>query len=356
VILAAGWAAGGLAVFCSSTPAFATYSIVASDRATRQVGGAGTSCLGGSDVYIIYGAVPGVGAVHAQAQFNQAGRNRAVQLLGQMQTPAQVVDAITTLTFDANAASRQYGVVDVTGRSAGFTGGSTLVFADDVQGSTGAFTYSIQGNILTGAAVLRQAVAGFEAPACDLAARLMAALEAGGANGQGDSRCTDTGIPSDSAFLQVDLPDAELGSFLSLRVPTSGAQNPLVLLRAQFDTWRASSACSALPVDAGVRDAASDSSSARDAASVEAAPDVPPDIVPPEPSPDAPLEPPPSASEPVAAASARSSGGCSVPSRAASTSSGPGPVGVIATGIVAVSLSVLGRRRRSRARGPVSRV
>jgi hypothetical protein len=92
--------------FWATAPAFATYSIVAADRATEQVGGAGTSCIGGQDVYIIYGSVPGTGAVHAQAQFSAAGRNRAVQLLGQGQSPEQIIQAITANAFDDNAASR----------------------------------------------------------------------------------------------------------------------------------------------------------------------------------------------------------------------------------------------------------
>jgi uncharacterized Ntn-hydrolase superfamily protein len=304
-----------LSVLIESAPALGTYSIVASDGATRQVGGAGTSCVSGSDVYVIYGSVPGVAAVHAQAQFSQAGRDRALQLLDQGQAPAQVVAAITAPNFDGNAASRQYGVIDVSGQSAGFTGASTLAFAGDVQGKVGAFNYSIQGNILTSGAVLTQAVAAFEEPACDLAARLMAALEAGAANGEGDSRCTGDGIPSDSAFLQVDLPDAPAGSFVSLRVPTSGDDNPLPLLRAQFDAWRATSPCPALAVDAGASDAPSDAGSPASAA-VDAA-------VPPAPSrePEAPSEPSPGAPEPPSSAEAapaasapseRSGGGCSM--------------------------------------------
>lgn len=269
---------GGVALGASlSTPAFATYSIVAADRATRQVGGAGTSCIGGQDVYVIYGSVPSIGAVHAQALFSAAGRDRAVQLLGDAQSPAQIITALTAAAFDGNAASRQYGVVDVMGRAAGFTGGSTLPFAGDAQGTVGTFTYSVQGNILTSDAVLTQARSAFEAPACDLAARLMAALEAGADNGEGDSRCTGDGIPSDSAFLQVDLPDAPAGSFLSLRVPTSDDESPLPLLRAQFEAWRATSPCPAPPADAGVSDASAPPGSTADAdAPASATPTAPP--------------------------------------------------------------------------------
>jgi uncharacterized Ntn-hydrolase superfamily protein len=334
-----GASAAGLC-FWAAAPASATYSIVAADRATRQVGGAGTSCIGGQDVYIIYGSVPGTGAVHAQAQFSMAGRNRAVQLLGQAQSPQQIIQAITANAFDNNAASRQYGVVDVTGRSAGFTGGSTLPFADDVQGTIGTFAFSVQGNILTSEAVLTQARSAFEAPACDLAARLMAALEAGGDNGEGDSRCTGDGIPSDSAYLQVDVPDAAAGSFLSLRVPTSGDENPLPLLRAQFDAWRLTSPCPA-PVDAGASDASTPApGSAQDAGTNP----TPSGTVPREPTGaggtpalDAAPEPPSAGAGTSADTPRRPRGGCNV------THGNHTPiVGVLICGLAAVVL----RRRR----------
>src|SRR5688572_17326561 len=61
------------ALLCAARPAAATYSIVATDQATEQVGGAGTSCIGGADVYIIYGTAPGFGVVHAQASANEDG-------------------------------------------------------------------------------------------------------------------------------------------------------------------------------------------------------------------------------------------------------------------------------------------
>jgi uncharacterized Ntn-hydrolase superfamily protein len=230
----------------------ATYSVVASDSATSAVGGAGTSCLGGADVYIIYGAVPGVGAVHAQAAFSGAGRDRAVALLEQGQSPAQIILAITAPGFDNQADSRQYAVVDVAGRSAGFTGGDALSFADDVQGDVASYSYSVQGNILTSEAVLSQASAAFEAGGCDLPERLMSALEAGANGGEGDSRCTTTrGIPSDSAFLQVDVPGEPEGSFLSLRVPSSGTDDPLTGLRELFDAWRVDHPCPGPLSDAG---------------------------------------------------------------------------------------------------------
>ena len=73
-------ALGTLAALAPAT-ARATYSIVAADRATRQVGGAVTSCVAPSSVAGVYGSAPGRGAVASQAASNRAGRDRAVQLL-----------------------------------------------------------------------------------------------------------------------------------------------------------------------------------------------------------------------------------------------------------------------------------
>jgi uncharacterized Ntn-hydrolase superfamily protein len=229
----------------------ATYSIVAADTRTRATGGAGTSCLSGADVYIIYGAAPGVGTLHAQAELNPDGRVEGLRLFRAGSAPADIIAAITSPDFDPDASVRQYAVVDVTGRVAAFTGADDGTYAGDRHGQVETFVYSVQGNILTGREVVDQAAEAFEAAGCDLPERLMLALEAGAANGQGDRRCTlPRGIPSDSAFLEVDLPDEPEGSYLELRVPTSGSANPLVQLRTQFDTWRATHRCPA-PADAG---------------------------------------------------------------------------------------------------------
>jgi hypothetical protein len=184
--------------------------------------------------------------VHAQALYNRAGRDRAVALLGDGSTPEEILAEITSNAFDPDAARRQYAVLDVTGRAAGHTGTGTTPYADDRQGSLLDFAYSVQGNILTSEAVITQASAAFESGGCDLAARLMRALEAGADGGEGDSRCTDPkGIPSDSAFVQVDRPNEPAGSYLELHVPSSGDENPLVELGSAFDAWRAEHPCPA---------------------------------------------------------------------------------------------------------------
>jgi len=233
-----------------------TYSIVGADTKTREVGGAGTSCLTGDDVYVIYRGVPGHGVVHAQAYYTIAARDRAAELLALGDTPVDVLDAITLPSFDDKISIRQYGVVDARGLTAGYTGTGTTAYAGDHQGAVGQFAYSVQGNILTSAKVLEQAGSAFEQGGCDLAERLMLALEAGAHSGQGDSRCTSRGIPSDSAFLQVERPELGEGDYLSLHVESSGDENPLPQLRAKLEAWRVQHPCPASPaaVTAGRHD------------------------------------------------------------------------------------------------------
>jgi uncharacterized Ntn-hydrolase superfamily protein len=236
--------AATLAVLLGSPHALATYSIAGADTSTGEVGGAGTSCLSGSDVYMIYGSVPGVGVVHTQSFYSLAVHARSVELVRQGLSPAQVIAALTDDELDPEAYTRQFAVVDIAGVTATFTGSGARPYAGDRSGRTGTFAYSAQGNLLTSAAVLEQAASAFEAPACDLAERLLRALEAGANYGEGDGRCTVArGIPSDSAFVQVDRPGEPAGSYLAVRVPASGNDDPLPILRAAFDEWRLAHPC-----------------------------------------------------------------------------------------------------------------
>ncbi len=233
-----------LAALSFARPACATYSITAVDRATRQVGGAGTSCISGNSVYRIYGSAPGFGAVNSQALASTQGRDEAVRLLAQGFAPDAIIRRLTDPAFDLLFESRQYGIVSLTGQSAGHSGASTQSYSNDLQGNAEPFAFSIQGNILTGEAVLTQARTAFiDGGGCDLAARLMLALEGGAQNFQGDRRCTPNGIPADAAYIQVDLPDQPRGSFLYLEVRATAPQSPVVRLRQLYDNWRVSHAC-----------------------------------------------------------------------------------------------------------------
>jgi MYXO-CTERM domain-containing protein len=242
-----------LALLFAPLDAHATYSIAAVDTGSGEVGGSGTSCVGNFSVSVIYGSVPGAGVVHAQAYYHEPGRDRAVELLADGLTPQEIIDDITSLGFDLQSSFRQYGVATVDGATAGFTGSSTDPWTGHRTGSVDRFAYTAQGNILTSENVLLNAGMAFEGGGCDLADRLMLALEAGALNDEGDSRCTPDGIPSDGAFIRVDRP-GEPG-WLDLRVDDTAPMNPLVLLRQEYDQWRATNPCVAPPPpDAGVVD------------------------------------------------------------------------------------------------------
>ena len=162
--------------------------------------------------------------------------------------PAEIIGAITAPDFDADAALRQYAVVDLEGRTAAFTGAENGLFAADQQGSVDGLVYSVQGNLLTGPRVLDRARAGFEAPACDLPERLMAALVAGAEDGEGDRRCAVDGIPADSAFLRVE----QAGDVIvHLSVVDTGPESAVEALRRELDVWRAAHPCSVIDPDAG---------------------------------------------------------------------------------------------------------
>ncbi len=115
----------------------------------------------------------------------------------------------------------------------------------------------------------------FRTQGCDLADKLMLALEGGAQNGQGDRRCTPR-IPSDAASIEVDLAGMPAGSYLRLSVALN-KQDPLGPLRRMFNTWRATHPCPAGNPDGGTgtdasRDASGDAATWPDGA--DAARDV----------------------------------------------------------------------------------
>jgi len=245
----------------------ATYSICGTDTASRQVGGSGTSCVAPGSVYIIYGTAPGHGVVHAQALIGGPGKDEAVNELNMDIPPADIIVNITDPVFDPAFSVRQYGIADLMGRAAGFTGINTQMYTEDRQGIVATFPYSVQGNILTSVAVIDNAEDSFvNGGGCDLADRLMLALEGGELNGEGDSRCTPDGIPANSAFIEVDREGEPAQSWLYLEFTDpdpSTPENPITALRSMYDAWRLTNPCPPQPdggmmMDAGLDGAGAD--------------------------------------------------------------------------------------------------
>jgi uncharacterized Ntn-hydrolase superfamily protein len=234
-----------VALLAVPSSARATYSITAADTDTKEVGGAGASCVP-YEVVRIYGVAPGHGAVNAQAYFDDEALAQAIELLAAGVDPASVLAAITDPEAHPVAPKMQWGLVDASGRSARSTGPEAQPYAADIGGSAAKerFVFTIQGNILTSSRVLEMAREGFGMGGCDLADRLVRGLEMAGAEGEGDSRCTPDGRPAKSAYVDVTGPE---GARLHISIPDVSPADPIPLLRAEYNAWRLDHPCPAAP-------------------------------------------------------------------------------------------------------------
>jgi len=239
----ARWLAA-VVILCPSD-AHATWSIVAVDPTTREVGVAGASCI--ASAHVIAGIAPGRGVIAAQAIPSFALRDRGVALLAEGASPRAVIAALTSPELDSFAGVdtsrlRQYGVAALgfEAEPAAFTGSWTF----DWQSQAQAPGVSVQGNLLASPELAERALAAFTAPppagAAALADRLLRALEAGAAAG-GDARC----LPEQaalSAFLIVAAPgDPPASPSLHLVFPddTGEWNSPLRLLAGELaQRWR----------------------------------------------------------------------------------------------------------------------
>ena len=198
---------------CSPLKAQDTFSIVAVDPVTGEVGSAGASCVDlanfGLPPDFLGVLFPGVGAINSQAYYIPQNQTNATNRMLAGDSPQEIIDWLVGNDVQGNPALRQYGVVriiDNEGHSAAHTGVGT----DDYKGHRTGPTYSIQGNILLGPEILDSMEYKFLNTEGDLAHKLMAAMQ--GANVIGaDSRCTDNGTSSLFAFLKVAQPDDEFG-------------------------------------------------------------------------------------------------------------------------------------------------
>ncbi len=261
---------------CQSAEYPSTWSVVAGDPNTGEVGVAAASCLS-DPIDAIAALVPGKGAAATQSFFKLENRNHVFEAL-QMGNSAETIIASVTAA-DNDAPARQYGVitmVDGSASSAAHTGIDNLNWAGDAQGDI-PFAVTVQGNVLESKTVVDAALAAFSDPSTGpltLSDRLMRAMEAGSAAG-GDQRCNiDAEQTAAAAFIMVaqgdeapfaverfgeSLTDAANAPalYLSVSHPVGGA-NPMLALREQYDTWRATNlpSCadcdlSAIPVPAG---------------------------------------------------------------------------------------------------------
>jgi uncharacterized Ntn-hydrolase superfamily protein len=174
-------------------PWFGTFSIIAFDPATNELGVGVQSRAFGAGAAVPY-AKPGVGAVATQASANRQYGPKAIALLEQGLSPAEVVKRITD--DDPGRDTRQVAVIDTKGRSAVYTGRRViernsdpkdLVHLGGYAGHVSGPNFSAQGNTLAGEDVVKAMAAAYQNGKGSLAERLMDALDAGQAKG-GDTR------------------------------------------------------------------------------------------------------------------------------------------------------------------------
>ena len=243
---------------CTQPKHPSTWSVVAADPATGEVGVASASCV---PVAIdgLASLVPGKGVAATQAAFDIANRDRVFELLQDGKSADEIIATVTG--DDTGKDDRQYGIITIIDggvQIAGFTGKNNGDWAGDRQGD---FPYPVtaQGNILESEEVVQAALDAFQDESVGpltLSDRLMRALEAGSAAG-GDTRCNRVVQQTASAaFIMVAQGDeapfaapdfgqatTDIATSPSLHLSVSnqvGGPNPIIELREHYDEWRAS--------------------------------------------------------------------------------------------------------------------
>jgi uncharacterized Ntn-hydrolase superfamily protein len=203
-----------------------TFSVVARDPATGELGIAVSSCILAVG-RVVPAARPGVGVVAVQAR---SRRGLGSSLLAGLAERTSPHDLVRRAAHAAEDVDRQIAVLDVSGAVAADTGPGSFPASGHVTGDG----FSVQGNMLTSAEVLPAMSQAFTATGGDLADRLLASLTAGQDAG-GDLRGRQS-----AALLVVSgelVTEEDDGVRMDLRVDDSG--DPVAQLRMLRNLQRA---------------------------------------------------------------------------------------------------------------------
>ena len=174
--LTAQAAADARAVRAAPRRPVATYSIVARDSVTGEIGVAVQSHWFSVGTIVSW-AEAGVGAVATQSFVDPRYGPLGLELMRLGRSAPEALKAL--VTTDADSAVRQVGMVDSAGRVACFTGSRNIRAAGCLTGAG----YAVQANMMERPEVWPAMASAYEAAKGDLAERLLAALEA--AEGEG---------------------------------------------------------------------------------------------------------------------------------------------------------------------------
>ena len=218
-----------------------TFSIVAVDTITGEIGSAGASCvgpIGGVGAFILSDVIEGIGGIHTQAQWNATNQQNAHNKMLEGLSPQQIIDWLVANDVQGNPHIRQYGIVDLTrnGESAAYTGVNCLNYKNHITGPG----YAIQGNILLGQSIIDTMHTTFLNTEAPLADRLMATLQAAKIIGA-DTRCAVRNTSSQSGFVKVVRLGDGNSPYLQIVVPdTPSGTDPIDVLQGLFDDWKES--------------------------------------------------------------------------------------------------------------------
>ena len=176
----------------------ATWSVIAVDLATGRIVIASATCVNNNDAFlrgVQAVIVPGKGIAACQAGVDGTHANQML-VYNEIMKGTDPKRIIELLSADPAFQSRQFGIVDLQGRTAGHSGLGNGYVTQDIQGQVPGtqIYFSIQGNILRPGEVVPNAVRAFLQTNGALTDRVMAALEIADQYG-GDSRCTCPPLP-----------------------------------------------------------------------------------------------------------------------------------------------------------------
>jgi Family of unknown function (DUF1028) len=251
----------------------ATWSVIAVDLSTGRIVIASATCVDRDDAFlkgVQAVVVPGKGVAACQAGVDNTHANQML-VFAELQKGTEPDKIIELLSADPAFQSRQFGILDLHGRSAGHSGLSNGYVTQDIQGRVPGtqIYYSIQGNILRPGEVVPKAVQAFLSTNGAITDRVMAAMEAADAAG-GDSRCNCPPPPEDGSapaipcegktahvayILMAERNDTNGDShnngtytmYLTVNQPAQGGPNaikagenlnPVKTLRMRYDAWR----------------------------------------------------------------------------------------------------------------------
>ncbi len=214
-----------------------TFSIVAIDTETGEVGSAGASCIAGS--IIISDIHPGTGVIHTQALWNAINQDSASVLMDNGNSPEEIISWLINNDAENNPSVRQYGIIDLVdgGRGAAYTGENCYNYKNHVVGQN----YVILGNILLGQDILDTMETIFINQYGTLEEKLISSLMAANITGA-DTRCGPYGTPAISAFIRLSSID-DLSDSLYLDINLNSVPltiNPLDSLLTLYWQWKQS--------------------------------------------------------------------------------------------------------------------